>query len=183
MRNASDICFECGRRIPPGALVAIVHQWIVRNSVYIRRKGGGFWKHFHKRRDHWLCLDCAQSKHSTENSFAETRRCENCDREIRHWDFSQPMPSACCADCRRLAANKRSRERRRIEHEPIVCALCGEMFEPTRGDARFCCPAHRQAAYRERKSVTDDDPAPSGAKSANRHANKPERKLSNRNVA
>jgi hypothetical protein len=102
------------------------------------------------RVDHWLCLDCARNKHSTEYGIADTGHCENCGREIRHWDFSQPMPSACCSDCRRMAANKRSRERRRVMHEPVTCEKCGEMFEPTRSDSRFCSSRCRQKAYRTR---------------------------------
>jgi len=143
MRNVDDTCVECSRRIPPGAPVAIVHtrEWVIRRTGQT----------IHKRRDHWLCLDCVLSNHSTENSYADTGRCEHCEREIRYWDFSQPkpIPSACCAECRRLAANKRSRERCRIEHEPIACAVCGEMFMPTRNDANTCSGKCRQKLYRE----------------------------------
>ena len=146
MRNASDICVECGGRIPPGAPVAIVHTWESTGRV-IQLTGHTI----HKRRDHWLCLDCVQRNHSTENSFAESGRCEHCGREIRYWDFSQPqpIPSACCAECRRLAANKRSPERRRVEHEPMMCAVCGEMFTPARSDANTCSGKCRQKLYRE----------------------------------
>jgi hypothetical protein len=34
---------------------------------------------------------------------------------------------------------------------PLICAHCGEPFEPKRTDQRFCSNACRQAAYRERK--------------------------------
>ena len=154
MRNTDNVCLECGERIPPGAPVAIMHTWEVVHSVRIRRKGRWFWHHTRERRDHWLCLDCAQGNHKTENNYAETGRCEHCGREIRHWDFSQPMPSACCAECRRMAANKRSRERRRVTHTPMLCVVCGEMFTPTRGDAKTCSSRCRQKLYRREQSGT-----------------------------
>jgi hypothetical protein len=95
MRNASDICAECGRQIRPGAPVAIVHTWDAKRiegwSPKTHRQS---WPFNHKRVDHWLCLDCARNKHSTEYGIADIGHCESCGREIRHWDFSQPMPSA-----------------------------------------------------------------------------------------
>jgi hypothetical protein len=36
-----------------------------------------------------------------------------------------------------------------------TCHFCGEAFIPTRSDARYCSNAHRQAAYRQRATVTD----------------------------
>jgi hypothetical protein len=147
MRNASDICSECSARIPPGAAVAIVHEWVPTGSV-VRLTG----HHVVKRRYVLVCLDCAQTNHKTENSYAESGRCEHCGREIRHWDRSEPMPSACCAECPRLAANKRSRERRRVTHEPIACTVCGEMFEPTRDDAKTRSGKCRQKLYRETRA-------------------------------
>jgi hypothetical protein len=159
MCNADNVCMECGGRIPPGAPVAIVHTWEVVDSIYFPRKGGGFWKHIHKRRDHWLCLDCVCSKHDFENIVAITRHCETCGREIRHWDYSQPIPSACCAECKRLASNKRSRERRRVVHEPKLCAHCGEMFTPTRSDANTCSSKCRQKLYRDTRRAKSEQPA------------------------
>src|SRR5262245_60844741 len=131
MRNNSDTCAECGRRVPPGAAVVIVHEWqATRIEGWSPKTYRQQWPCTHRRRDRWVCFDCALSNHSFENSIAESGHCENCGRETRHWDFSQPMPSACCADCRRLAANKRSRQRRRVEHQLMVCAVCGEAFTP-----------------------------------------------------
>jgi hypothetical protein len=177
MRNASDLCVECGGRIPPGAPVAIVHSWdATRIEGWSPKTHIQIWPWRHKRLDHWLCLDCARSKYRTENSFADTGRCENCEREIRHWDLSQRMPTACCAECRRLASNKRSRERRRITNETIACEKCGETFEPTRADARFCSSRCRQSAYRERKAVTDDGCRDNCPGHVNRNATPPVRR-------
>jgi predicted nucleic acid-binding Zn ribbon protein len=144
MRNTSDLCVECSRRIPAGAPVAIVREWVPTGSV-VRLTG----HRVVKRRDVLVCLDCAQTNHKTENSFAETGHCENCGREIRHWDLSQRLPSACSVECRLLAANKRSRERRRVEHETIACVQCGESFTPERDDAKTCSNRCRQKLYRE----------------------------------
>lgn len=100
MRNADNVCVECGGQILPDAPVAIVHKWdatpIKGWSPKTHRQQTPWTS---KRSDHWICLDCVCSKYPTENSFADTGHCEHCEREIRHWDFSQPMPSACCADC------------------------------------------------------------------------------------
>jgi hypothetical protein len=32
----------------------------------------------------------------------------------------------------------------------LVCVWCRVMFRGTRDDAKYCSPAHRQAAYRDR---------------------------------
>lgn len=31
-----------------------------------------------------------------------------------------------------------------------ICAYCGRSFEAESDRARYCCPAHKQAAYRDR---------------------------------
>ena len=41
----------------------------------------------------------------------------------------------CCDDCRRSMLNARARARRRVRHEQIDCAVCGELFTPKRKDA------------------------------------------------
>ena len=32
-----------------------------------------------------------------------------------------------------------------------ICAYCGQPFQTSSDRARYCCQAHRQAAYRERR--------------------------------
>jgi hypothetical protein len=44
--------------------------------------------------------------------------------------------------------NARARERRRFQHDEIICEACGEAFVPTRADARFCGNARRQFNFR-----------------------------------
>ena len=58
----------------------------------------------------------------------------------------------CCADCKRLAKNKRNKLRRHVTQEPKRCAnpACGKIFVPTRADAVTCSGRCRQALHRER---------------------------------
>jgi hypothetical protein len=52
--------------------------------------------------------------------------------------------------------------RRKRHYTPRArrCAYCGESFQPERKTARFCCPAHRQAAYRQRQQKRRPAPPP-----------------------
>src|SRR5262249_7721198 len=47
----------------------------------------------------------------------------------------------------RLAHDRARRRDRRGTHD---CQMCGETFEPTRTDAKFCSAACKQKAYRKR---------------------------------
>jgi hypothetical protein len=88
-------------------------------------------------------------------------RCLNCGRPIRlhswRWYLERWSPSlnaqTCCADCERLAKNRRNRLRRRVEHVPRTCAnpACGKTFIPGRDDAVTCSNRCRQALHRERQ--------------------------------
>jgi hypothetical protein len=63
----------------------------------------------------------------------------------------------CKADDRR-AVNRRTAARRKedrtLARKPRRCEICGELFQPSRDDARFCCDAHRQQAYRQRRGAS-----------------------------
>jgi hypothetical protein len=93
-------------------------------------------------------------------------RCRNCDRPLRlhrpsriHSWFSlygirlpwAPSLNAqtCCADCERLAKNKRNKLRRRVQREPMTCIECGRSFIPKRDDAVTCSNRCRQAQHRK----------------------------------
>lgn len=59
-----------------------------------------------------------------------------------------------------FAAQRKKRESLRAD---TVCLTCGEKFTPKRNDAKYCCNACRQKAYRQ--NVTDmlkdqNDPLP-----------------------
>lgn len=58
----------------------------------------------------------------------------------------------CSHECRweveRRRHNERARKRRALPRR--ACARCGEPFQPTRSDNRYCTGRCRTAAYRER---------------------------------
>jgi predicted nucleic acid-binding Zn ribbon protein len=58
----------------------------------------------------------------------------------------------CCDDCRRSMLNARARARRRVRHQQIDCAVCGEPFTPKRNDAVTCSNRCRQKLHRQRHS-------------------------------
>jgi integrase len=58
-----------------------------------------------------------------------------------------------------LASNKRQNLRRRVEHEPIKCMVCGETFTPRRNDANTCSSRCRQRFYRENRARRATDEA------------------------
>jgi hypothetical protein len=85
-------------------------------------------------------------------------RCAYCRRPIRlySYDFAKRrrllLPvRCCCSACLRLAMNERNRLRRRVEHRPKPCEICGKSFTPRRAGARTCSVACRHRAYRCRK--------------------------------
>jgi hypothetical protein len=55
-----------------------------------------------------------------------------------------------CVMCARDAENERQRQQRAAARADRTCAHCGRRFTPARSDGRYCKPAHRQAAYRQR---------------------------------
>jgi hypothetical protein len=79
-------------------------------------------------------------------------RCEACGRPLRVkrarvWYQTERV---CCDDCRRSMLNARARARRRVRHEQIDCAVCGELFTPKRNDAVTCSNRCRQRLFRQR---------------------------------
>jgi hypothetical protein len=80
-------------------------------------------------------------------------RCLNCGRPLRLNPQLWYGARVCCSNCGRLARNKRNAERRRVEHQPIKCAVCRKPFVPTRSDAVTCSNTCRQAQHRQRTSA------------------------------
>jgi hypothetical protein len=82
-------------------------------------------------------------------------RCLNCGRPLRiytsrSWAGPSRNERTCCADCARLARNKRNAERRRVKRQPIACIACGRFFVPKRTDTMTCSNKCRQAMHRDR---------------------------------
>jgi hypothetical protein len=94
-----------------------------------------------------LCFDCTPV--GPDSALVTVEECETCERPMlidAGWMWGRIF---CCGRCRRTAANARARERRRLGRIRL-CEQCGEWFQGSRRDARFCSGACRQAAYRER---------------------------------
>jgi hypothetical protein len=101
--------------------------------------------------------------------ISEARRCR-CGTEIyctgdtydsQSWWWAKASET-CSPLCAREQANADARDRRRELRAGRTCAVCGEEFEPTRADARYCSSACRQDAYRKRKLGAD--PSQNGAR-------------------
>jgi hypothetical protein len=58
-----------------------------------------------------------------------------------------------CWPCAEHAENARQRDLRRERRADRACDSCGETFTPPRSDGRYCSPACRQRAYRERQAT------------------------------
>jgi hypothetical protein len=76
----------------------------------------------------------------------ERRPCDACGRVLRLLGRypSRWKPIFCSDACAQRAYNIK----RRVDHETIPCAVCGEMFTQTRSDAKTCSNRCRQAAFR-----------------------------------
>jgi len=99
-----------------------------------------------------ICERCGSSCHI---EFRGPQPCENCGRSV-HQEYNRRFyrHTFCCEVCVRAFFATAARLRRAEERDPRPCAQCGETFEPTRKDARFCSGACKQLAYRKRQAVT-----------------------------
>jgi hypothetical protein len=66
-------------------------------------------------------------------------------------DTRQPLCSPKCS------SDYYNARRPKVEHEPVPCYHCGEVYTPKRSDSKFCSGACRVAEHRElaRLGVTD----------------------------
>jgi len=139
------ICGGCGRKLSDGEPV-----WRERRSTG-RTFLGGVGKVLAP-----LCAEC-RSEDSSGWLFGA---CETCGRLVhyadgpgmrRRWAF-------CCYDCQskhqstyQAAIARQRRAEARGPSRP--CAGCGEHFEPTRADAKFCSGACKQRAHRKARAL------------------------------
>ncbi len=82
------------------------------------------------------------------------RACENCTRPTF---VTSIYTKYCSGKCSRQYNNARLAESRKFSRAMLngvgkECQQCGDKFTPPRSDAKFCSPACKQLAYRERKS-------------------------------
>jgi hypothetical protein len=83
--------------------------------------------------------------------------CEGCGRPVIHDTNRQPPRAVICGEpCRRIVRAANARARRRV---PRACSICGVEFKPNRGDARYCSPACKQRAYRQRLVAAPPEPS------------------------
>ena len=77
--------------------------------------------------------------------------CKGCGREF----YTQIDTKKYClySLCGNRGYQKELKWRRAFERKDRLCQTCGNTFTPKRSDAKFCCNACRQKAYRG--SVTD----------------------------
>jgi len=76
--------------------------------------------------------------------------CMGCERAVYQSSLRARRWSYCSHDCRDKAL--REAHALRMAQRRFECAGCGEEYEPTRSDARYCSSRCRQAAYRVRQS-------------------------------
>lgn len=86
------------------------------------------------------------------------RACDTCSRAVfQPVDLVKSAKCFCSSDCSRCYRGKVQRESRAAARRK-KCAECSISFEATRSDAKYCCKACKQRAYRRRlpakKSVT-----------------------------
>lgn len=88
------------------------------------------------------------------NRFAiySTGPCDTCGRTVHFMQGREWRRHYFCSQgCKLLYQHAKARQRRaEARGATQVCVGCGEHFEPTRADSRFCSGACRQKAYRQR---------------------------------
>lgn len=113
------------------------------------------------RLDHLLRIYCRECTAIVTGPWAKglglrfTYPCEGCARPVcmtRRW--STPF---CSEHCRKKAALARRRAQRAAARASKVCMDCGNHFELSRSDARFCSAACKQRSYRKTKAPVTDD--------------------------
>jgi len=130
-------CARCQRKFKPNE--PMVWQWRYCESVRV-------------------CLRCDRSEHESEHpdrlADLDQQPCETCGRPMYfdcYHSFHRRRPLTCSYQCSYRRKLKHQSERKRVEHEPRLCARCGEMFEPRRSDANTCSGKCRQKLYRENR--------------------------------
>jgi hypothetical protein len=100
----------------------------------------------------YRCDDCcAELKYHT---WRPPIPCAGCGRPVIHDTNREPPQQAFCGNeqCRRAARAAAARELRQIRRRrrAWICRCCGEKLNTSRSDGRYCSPACRQRAYRQR---------------------------------
>jgi hypothetical protein len=87
--------------------------------------------------------------------------CDQCHRDLHDalGDFTAadfPIADYTDADWDAVSAFNAAYELRDVGYDPKPCEECGEMFVPSRRDAKTCSDRCRQRKHRSARSVTDN---------------------------
>lgn len=87
-------------------------------------------------------------------NFRAAEPCANCQRPVRLERLLKGPPKhlVCGDECRQAVYCRAMLMRRRKTPMPATCEGCAARFTPPRSDAKWCSPACRQRAYRQRLS-------------------------------
>jgi hypothetical protein len=151
IRNAKATCAccaKCGRKLSAKAPVWREHMALVE---FLRP---------------WAVVPvCERCVGGVARTLADPAQpCAGCGRPVHQYMNQQRTHVVCCEACARIARLAARRQQRTEARGPRQCEneSCGETFEPTRTDGRFCSSRCRQQAYRKRKGVTDDETGTAG---------------------
>jgi hypothetical protein len=101
------------------------------------------------------CGDCR--KDHERQWRCTVRPCGYCARPVGWYDDQARRRRTlyyCCNRCRGRAYNQLQKARRSAARH-LTCATCKTTFTPARADGRYCSPACRQRAYRQRRASED----------------------------
>ena len=137
-QETASLCARCGNAIGKTEPV-----WRQRIS---------YWRGL----SHRVAPHCADCKSEYRSFWDHPRACEGCGRDVFHeLNLISHRRTFCCENCERpVRAAEARRRRTEARGATRTCQCCGETFEPSRADARFCCASCKQRAYRAR--VTDN---------------------------
>jgi hypothetical protein len=94
-----------------------------------------------------VCDDCCPQTHGRWDRIVD---CRHCTRRVY---YHGGWPHGYCSEpCQKAARRDRERARSRRDRGRRTCGVCAATFTPRRSDARYCSPACRQKAYRQRWS-------------------------------
>jgi DNA-directed RNA polymerase subunit RPC12/RpoP len=80
--------------------------------------------------------------------------CGTCGRPVHQRRKPRGLNVYCSHRCRWTAANH-ERADALAAARATSCTTCGAQFTPPRADGRYCSPACRQRAYRQRRASAD----------------------------
>jgi hypothetical protein len=154
----ADHCTRCDVRFDVDATRYVVWERIV---VAVYGDSG-----FYLWNCRWVsvCVACLRPCEQRPGYFRSTAfTCLGCGAPlVRPWKASycyrgsETAQDAVCSDrCYRRAR----RAYRQATRPRQRCLVCEEWFRPERSDSRYCSPACRQRAYRQRRHAADCEPA------------------------